>query len=341
MAETDILNIHGIEVEYQVMKKTREGRQQRHFSFDCVADYETYFMAEDGIIPPLADNWRTSTIGDWVKADDGGVVQILRRGKGMRHPRDAGKYQYAKRGYVGTIVGTFICNDAKKMDSDFMKHPSRYSFATIDPKTYIPKAKDAKQLTRKKQDFVAQVVILSQSMKFMEMLIVAYQRAFSFTGNPMKAYDKGLALLRDNVIVRVLAKQISEAAEKNDVTVDYVMRGIKDVAEETNRDDVKLNAFVTLGKIIGMEDEVRDDPAQLAGGFQGFGNDSVIPDKAESLRGESEEADFSDVEKQFGVSMSSSEQPATEQSEGAGSSANIKAEREAVPEAEDDLSSYK
>lgn len=283
-----------------------DGSLERHYVFDCVSDFEEYFMMEQGVIPELVENWRHSKLYDWVKADDGGVCQVLRRKVNIPHPKDGkkkGKYTYAKNGYVGTIVGTFIANDNIKMDTDFLAHPSRYSFKKVDPSTYVPKKRQTR-LGNKKRDFIAQVVVLSPSMKFYEMLIVAYQRAFDWKGSPMLAYKKGLKLLRDETLVRVLADQIKAAAEKHEVDVDFIIGGIKGIAEESNRDDVRLNAFLSLGKMIGMEDDDHDPNQLPSGGFEGFGNDRQLEGgERPKLNAETEEADFSDIEKEFGVSL--------------------------------------
>ena len=37
-------------------------------------------------------NWRKAQIGDWVEADDGCIIQILRKGK-MKTPRGKAKYR--------------------------------------------------------------------------------------------------------------------------------------------------------------------------------------------------------------------------------------------------------
>jgi len=321
---------HDVVVEWQHIRSRLDSTYERHLVFDCVADFETYFMMEQGIIPELIENWRHSAKGDWVKADDGGVCQVLRRKVHIPHPKDGkkkGKYTYAKNGYVGTIVGTFIANDNIKMDTDFLAHPSRYSFKKIDPATYVPKQRQTR-LGNKKRDFIAQVVVLSQSMKFYEMLIVAYQRAFHWKGSPMLAYKKGLELLRNETLVKVLADQIKVAAEKHDVTVDYIIGGIKNIADTARREDVSLNAFVTLGKMIGMDDDDQDPANQLNEGFQGFGKDKQIEDgKPVPEKDEAEEADFTDIESEFGVSLTESPKP--------------EAKTETVTADGDDITAYK
>ena len=54
--------------------------------------------------PPkkVISDWRNGKIGEWVKSDDGCIVQILRKGKMLRKNSEAH--------YVGTCTGTFIAD---------------------------------------------------------------------------------------------------------------------------------------------------------------------------------------------------------------------------------------
>ena len=57
-------------------------------------------------------NWREGHIGDWVKADDGCIIQILREGN-MKKPKGSNRNQ----SYIGTCTGTFIVSEKTKMDT--------------------------------------------------------------------------------------------------------------------------------------------------------------------------------------------------------------------------------
>ena len=59
----------------------------------------------------LAD-WRDGHLSDWVKADDGCVIQILRSGTMMRHK---GRVRSVR--YIGTCTGTFVVSDKVKLDT--------------------------------------------------------------------------------------------------------------------------------------------------------------------------------------------------------------------------------
>ena len=66
-------------------------------------------------------DWREGHIGDWVKADDDCVIQILRKGVMLKAK---GKVREVE--YIGTCTGTFLVSDKTLMDTS--KRPNIYSF---------------------------------------------------------------------------------------------------------------------------------------------------------------------------------------------------------------------
>ena len=52
-------------------------------------------------------DWRDADEDDWVEADDGGVIQLLKVSKHVNHPNDRKNYKFAK-GWVRTVVGSFL-----------------------------------------------------------------------------------------------------------------------------------------------------------------------------------------------------------------------------------------
>ena len=47
-----------------------------HYVFDDRPEFEEWMRLNRGEVPPIAEDWRTAKEGDWVEADDGGIVQI-------------------------------------------------------------------------------------------------------------------------------------------------------------------------------------------------------------------------------------------------------------------------
>ena len=82
----------------------------------------TVYESEDELSKDLKIiNWRAAEVGDWVKADDGCFIQILRKGK-MVVPKGRNKI----REYVGTCTGTFPVSSRVKMDTS--RRVNIYSF---------------------------------------------------------------------------------------------------------------------------------------------------------------------------------------------------------------------
>ena len=98
----------------------------KHYVFDDVQDFNIFFSDEDNR-PDVCANWITASQGDWVIANDGGVVQLLKKSN-IRHPNDRRNYKYCEN-YVRTVVGTFLCLRKTYMDTDFSQHKNRYTFS--------------------------------------------------------------------------------------------------------------------------------------------------------------------------------------------------------------------
>ncbi len=119
------------------------------------AVYDTIDEVPDHI--QYTDQWRSASIGEWVLADDGCIVQILRSGQLKR------AYRKKDVNYIGTCTGTFICSTAYKMDTD-----RRDNIYNLSGKTPQASVKDRKDATPKEQLF-AQFV--SQGMKATDALL--------------------------------------------------------------------------------------------------------------------------------------------------------------------------
>ena len=61
----------------------------------------------------VRDNWREGGIGDWVKADDDCIIQILRKGEMLK-----AKGKNRVRTYIGTCTGTFPVGNKNKLDTN-------------------------------------------------------------------------------------------------------------------------------------------------------------------------------------------------------------------------------
>ena len=71
-------------------------------------------------VPPnisIKKDWRNASVHDWVLADDGGVLQVLRKGLMQ-------KAKGKKRAihYIGTCTGTYPCTKSAVLDTSRRKN---------------------------------------------------------------------------------------------------------------------------------------------------------------------------------------------------------------------------
>ena len=85
---------------------------------------QTEVFDPDDILPKgliVRSNWRQGRVGEWVKADDDCVLEVLRQGTMKRQ-----KGKNREVAYVGTCTGTFPAYSHTKMDSS--RRINIYSF---------------------------------------------------------------------------------------------------------------------------------------------------------------------------------------------------------------------
>ena len=113
----------------------------------------TVFESVDGLPDNIhyIDNWREAEIGDWVLADDGCIIQILRKGNMLK-----AKGKIKQVSYVGTCTGTFLVSKSAKMDTS--KRPNIYSFSgSLKPDEIV---ESRKKLNSKEELFVLNLSLI-------------------------------------------------------------------------------------------------------------------------------------------------------------------------------------
>jgi len=233
--------------------------------------------------PPIAADWRSAEQGEWVRSDDGAIIQILKRGK-MKHHGDRKNYSWAN-GYVRTIVGTFICHPKRKMDTNFDQHPNRYTFSGKTPHITVV-VNNRKHLTKNERLFAYNV---AAGMGLED----SYRDAFQYDG--AHARDKGFLLLKQERVVTEIHKSITDIADDIGINHKYILKGLKEIFENAEDEGASLRALVELGKAVGT---LGNQPKILQSGvgvaFKGFedkhldriedgGNAEIVEDKVEEL----------------------------------------------------------
>jgi len=202
--------------------------------------------------------------GQWVEADDGGVVQILKFGN-IKHPHDRKNWK-AHKGWVRTVVGTFLINDSTYMDTDFTQHPNRYTFSKT-LKYSNDNFKKRKNITQKEKLFTTQVIVGKDA-------VAAAQSVYNIE-DFNKAKTKAIALLAQERIMEEIEKSVVDIAKQLGIDHSYVLGKLKFLADEGEDDNIILQSTKELGKIIGTSQKQTKREVGVLGVFKGFSPDQL------------------------------------------------------------------
>jgi hypothetical protein len=209
-----------------------------------------------GVVP----DWRQAKIGDWVEADDGCYIQILRRGV-----MKATWGKNRERHYVGTCTGTFLCTEKNKMDTS-----KRENVWSLSGKRTEKLLFDRKTLTKKEVIFVQ---FIARGMSLQQ----SYLNAFD-TENPRYALEQSSKLMKTERIKKAVKEELKPILKELNINDKSVLKGIKEVAEGDEKAETRLKALFKLSDILDLEDKTQTKVTQLSGAvFQGFG-DNVLED---------------------------------------------------------------
>lgn len=220
-------------------------------------------MIEEGLLPTFEDNWRTAKQGSWTFADDGRVLQVLKK-KDIKHPMDDKPWneKWAPEGYVLTCVGSYVCKKKYWMDTDFSLRENRHSFG-------IPRTAETKKRSVRKRCSASELGFVMDVIAGLP-IIIAYSNHFTVKNKSNKQImNKALRLIQEDRCMRLLKTEIDTAAGKLGVTVESVMAGVIAISKDKKTGSmVKLDCQKTLGGWIGMDEiEQNNAPALGTGGF--------------------------------------------------------------------------
>jgi len=236
-------------VEYQKIKG------ERHYIYDHISE----FYNDHPEVTPTK-NWRDGDEGDWVWSDDKRIVQLLKVST-INHPQDRKNYKWAK-GWLRTIVGTFLIRDNTFMDTDFNKHPNRYTFSTKIKHT-SSRVKERENLTKNERIFSVNV---AGGMGAVKSYMEAYEEA-----NPDKARKRAIILLKQERIMQEVERSVLEVSKTLGLDHEYVLRKLKLLADHSEDDNIILQSTKEIGKIIGTTGvTVKQREVGVFGVFQGF-----------------------------------------------------------------------
>ena len=220
--------------------------------FHKVFDDKEELPSEIGVV----SDWRQADIGDWVEADDGCIIQILRKGS-MKTTWGKNRIRY----YIGTCTGTFMCNPKTKMDTS--KRENVWSLSGKNTENLIF---DRKTLTKREVVFVQ---FVAKGLSLQE----AYLRSFD-TDNRRYALEQSAKLIKTERVRTSLKEELKPVLKELKIDDKSVLKGIKEVAEGNEKAETRLKALFKLSDILDLEDKTQTKVTQLSGAvFQGFGGD--------------------------------------------------------------------
>jgi hypothetical protein len=239
----------------------RKIRNVSHYVFDDVEEFKEHFKNTLPRTPEIKENWRFAKEKDWVLSDDGRIVQLLKVADKVNHPGDRKNYKFA-RGWVRTIVGTFLNRDNTFMDTDFSSHANRYTFSkTI--KNPSSRVRKRTKPTNKEKEFATNVVVGMGAVK-------AYMTAFN-EENQNNAKKKAAVLLKQERIMKEIDRTALEVAKELGIDHEYILQKLKDLADLSEDDGIILQSVKELGKAIGtVGNTVKHKEIGVVGMFQGF-----------------------------------------------------------------------
>ena len=231
----------------------------RHYT---VNKFKHTVYEDDTEIPShliIKEDWRTANIGDWVRADDECVIQILRKGKMLR--------KKGTRYYIGTCTGTFLVLPKTKMDTD--RRSNIYSFGGHETPEEV--VKNRKELTANEELFVKFMAIDK------DMPEEAYVKAFP-TNNKRYARVKAANLLQTERIRTRMREDLKPTLDELGIDDRMVLSGIKDEATTAEKADTRLKALFKLSDILDLEEKSTTKVQQVTGAvFQGFTDEMLEP----------------------------------------------------------------
>ena len=226
----------------------------RHYKINNIT--HTVFDAKEEVPENIRyiEDWRDGRISDWVLADDGWIIQILRKGT-MVKPK--GKVRTVS--YIGTCTGTFLVSDKTKLDTS--KRINIYSLGgNIDRDQRI---EERDNLSTREEIFVQ---YLASGMDAR----MAYLKAFP-TNDPHYAGLRAGQLVKTTRVRTAMKEELKPILEALGINETSLLRNIHTIAKTAQKDETKLKALFKLSDIMDLEDKNKTSVTQISGAvFQGF-----------------------------------------------------------------------
>ena len=216
----------------------------------------------------IVENWRDAEVGDWMRADDGNIIQALR----VNQVLNQGRYPIK---YIGTCTGTYLCRDKDKMDTE--KRENIYSFSARASNNTVKLIKTRNYLTANEAAFSKYI---PNGLSPEE----AYKKAYG-TDNTRYAKMKSAVLVKQERIVSAVKEELDIVLKGMGIDLKYLIKGVKLEAENADRSNDRLKALSMLWDAADVIPKQK--VTQLTGAvFQGFDDKMLESAKRPELKGE-------------------------------------------------------
>ena len=231
----------------------------RHYKVNKI-DHTVFESAEE--VPnniKVVRGWRECHIGDWVKADDGCVIQILRKGTMVK-----AKGRVRTVDYVGTCTGTFIVSNKTKMDTS-----KRVNIYSISGNVERTEQLDSRENLSTREELFGQYLAGGMDAR------QAYLKTFP-TKNPHFANIQAGKLIKTQRIRSAMKEELKPVLEALGISDRAILRNINDIANNSQKDETRLKALFKLSDILDLEEKNTTSITQLTGAvFQGFSDEEL------------------------------------------------------------------
>ena len=218
------------------MALSRKIKGVTHYAYESELEFRTAHPTEK-----LIKNWKKAKEGQWCIADDGKIVQILKK--------DAMKGNRIEVDYVRTVIGMVTVRNTSTLKGEITD--SIYRFVKKD--NYDSRLHGG--MTKQKKIFSKYIAMGLDPES-------AYIKAYPKTSNSEDARRKSKLLLKSKTVREQVDKEIEELMSEVGITKRYLLD--------------KLRALETLMKISGMlNTEKKSESIALIQEFTGFSKEKL------------------------------------------------------------------
>ena len=198
-------------------------------------------------------DWRQAEIGDWVLADDGCILQVLRNNNLAKRTN---KVQYEHT--IGTCTGTFVNNNNVKMDTE-----KRDNIYNLSGKRSEDSLNNKAKITSNESLFAHH---LTKGLSPED----AYIKSFRTKSRKYAKIQAGI-LVKTDRIRKAMKEELKPVLQSLGISPELVLQGIRDIAtDEDAKHSDKLKALFELGEILELKEtnKVTEVTGALFQGFQ-------------------------------------------------------------------------